>query len=216
MKLIYQIALGVLLATGSISAYAGGIIMMGGGVSSEAAPPSYEIDDDFSTNTSADYTIITGYFGVSGGVAYCPQAWDGGIAYHETALSSVNHYAQASVTYSGSEDGAGLIVRSDGTNYYRVYFSGGEVKVRRNDNEWFDNTDDHDGSYATDTYTLKCEVETVGSTVVFKTYVGGILVSTSTDDTGGRYTTGSYIGLWFYRGNANYNATADNLIGDAL
>lgn len=203
-----------LLASASPS-YAGGIMMMGGGVASGAAP-SYEISDDFSTDTSANYTVILGYFGVSGGVAYCPQAWEGGIAYHETALSSPNHYAQADVTYSGSGDGAGLIVRSDGTNYYRVYFAGGDVTVRRNDNEWYDTTDDHSGSYGSGTYTLKAEVETVGSTVVITTYVDGVLASTSTDDTAGRYTTGSYIGIWLERGGANYNSTADNLIGDAL
>ena len=41
MKLIYQIILGVLLATGSISAYAGGIVMMGGGVPVVASSSTY-------------------------------------------------------------------------------------------------------------------------------------------------------------------------------
>ena len=187
------------------------VVGQGGG----GAPATAEITDAFGSDTSANYTAITGGIGVSGGVASGTSAWVITIVYHETALSSADHYVQALVS-ENDYDGGGLIARSDGTHYYKCGWDGDLIRLYR------DSTPlggaNYNGGYleTSGTHTLKLSVSGTGATVTIKLYIDGTERISFDDTDAGRLTSGSYVGLTFDRDSSNPAVTADDFEADAL
>jgi len=162
-----------------------------------AAGSSYEIDDDYSTDTQADYTNITQTMSVSSGAAHGTD-WQVTVSYHETALSSVDHYVQADCNGSSGTDGSTLIARCDNTNYYYVYWDNGVLKLKCSDNRWLGSY----GSGLSGDYTIKMIVSGSGASVDIDVYVDDTLRIDVSDTHEDRLTTGSYVGVRFQRGTA--------------
>lgn len=115
----------------------------GGGV--PAAPAGPAISDDFSSDTSANYTTIDRGITITGGAAQSGGTeWQEGGVYHETDLSSANHYVQAVIEWTTNDDYCGLlinvtpgatpdttatgyVVRPLNTGFQLIEFSGGDV-----------------------------------------------------------------------------------------
>jgi hypothetical protein len=70
---------------------------------------SYQIDDDFSTDTSADYTTVLRGITVSGGVAYGnATSYQNAAVLHDTSLDSFDHWVEVRVSWSDSSSAPGL------------------------------------------------------------------------------------------------------------
>ena len=171
------------------------------------------VSDDFSSDTSADYTAIDGGISVSGGTAGGSGTWAKNLVYHESTLGTANQEVSASVTYNGATDSAGVLARvSTGTpktGYIAYFGETGKVLLSSFSGTTVTPITTYIGSYASGTYTIKLSVS--GTTV--KVYVGGVERISVTDST---YSAGDYIGLIFDRDNADYDARADDLLGVAL
>ena len=171
------------------------------------------VSDDFSSDTSADYTAIGGGISVSGGTAGGSGTWAKNLVYHESTLGTENQEVSASVTYNGATDSSGVLARvSTGTpktGYIAYFGETGKVLLSSFSGTTVTPITTYIGSYASGTYTIKLSVS--GTTV--KVYVGGVERISVTDST---YSAGDYIGLIFDRDNADYDARADDLLGVAL
>lgn len=183
------------------------------------------ISDDFSSDTSANYTAITGTINIAGGNIGGGTNWAYNYFYHETATGSNDHYVQGDLAPSDTTaaGGALLVLRSDGTTGYhinvssateRIYlrrFNGGTVT----DSDWISTID----ALANQAYKVRVSVS--GSTFSF--YIdhnsdgdfddANESLGTKTDAT---YATGQYIGIGANRGADGVNYRADNLSGGAL
>lgn len=179
---------------------------------------AYEIDDAFGSDTSANYTAITGGMSISGGKAHGSGAWVNNILYHETAISSVNHYVQASVgrPTGTTYDIGSVIARSNGTAYYRMYIDSDTLRMERTGT--YIGGCSYVGGYdnGATSYVLKLEVNGTGASISLKGYVDGTLRIDCTDTDAARLTTGSYIGFGINRSINNADATVDDLSGDNL
>jgi hypothetical protein len=156
-----------------------------------------------------NFTTIGAYsISASGGVCH-GENWYESKAYSKTSTGGPDHFAKATVTYGGIGDYAGVIVRSDGTHFYRMGFNGGYLEIKRDDGTMISSVNH---SIASGTYDIKLEVSGTGATVTLKTYVTDMNtpLETVTDTSAGRLTAGDYIGLIFYR-NTGADNTADNL-----
>ncbi len=171
------------------------------------------IFDDFSTDTSGNYTAILNGITVSGGVAVGTANWDYNYVYHNTSMGSNNHYAQADLYSIDVNKRPGLVVRCNGngassTGYFfqvdvdKIYlysFSGATLTLI--------------GSFTCtwangDTHILKVRVN--GSN--FYIWVDGV-TSAENPMTDSTYATGSYVGLeWNNSGTPK--PTADNFKAD--
>lgn len=185
------------------------------GQGSAAPAGGAEITDDFSTDTSANYTAITNSMSVSGGVAH-GQTWHVSRLYHETTLSSADHYAQADCVVSNNMDHSFLMARCDGTHYYRTCLRDGNKVVLYRDTTLIDTFYGSAGQFAAGTYTVKISVSGTGATVNIKVDVGGTNRIDYNDTDAGRLTTGSYVGIGFARDSDNGDCTVDNLTADNL
>jgi len=176
-------------------------------------PASVGVSDDFSSDTSANYTAIGGGISVSGGNAGGSGTWAKNLVYHESTLGTANQEVSASVTYNGATDSAGVLARvSTGTpktGYIAYFGETGKVLLSSFSGTTVTPIDTYIGSYASGTYTIKLSVS--GTTI--KVYVGGVERISVTDST---YSAGDYIGLIFDRDNTDYDARADDLLGVAL
>jgi len=183
------------------------------------------ISDDFSADTSANYTAITGTINIAAGTIGGDSNWQYNYFYNKTATGSNDHFVQADLAPSEatSAGGALLLLRSDGTTGYivnvtsgveRIYlrrFNGGTVT----DIDWISTID----AIANQVYRVKVSVS--GSTFSF--YIdhnsdgdfddANESLGTKTDAT---YSTGQYIGIGANRGADGVDYRGDNLSGDAL
>jgi VCBS repeat-containing protein len=89
-------------------------------VTTAASASEWAIDDDFSSDSSADYTAIAGTFSVVGGVF---DAGGIGSVYHEESLASADQEAQVYSFKSGAAT-SGVVLRTNGAEGYYVYPSG--------------------------------------------------------------------------------------------
>ena len=99
-------------------------VMLGGGVEVQAG---YAIDDDFGSDTSANYTSIVNGITITSGAVYGSTNWADNLVYHETALSS-DHWVQA--VCENATVGPIIGYDSSGNDGYAVYISGGYTQVR--------------------------------------------------------------------------------------
>ncbi|MBU1640685.1 MAG: tandem-95 repeat protein [Proteobacteria bacterium] len=180
-----------------------------------SAPPPEEntpssIADSFSTDTSTNYTAISGTLTIADGKAH-GQQWTETRVLHNTAFSSDDQFVEADVSYSGSVQGAGLLIRvepSQGTGYL-AYFEGGRLNlaaIAGTSKQWLAQ---YDGSYTAGTYRLRIEAQ--GSMISLS--VNGITVLTQED---AKYSSGRHVGLRFNQGSSTADMYLDNLIAGIL
>lgn len=176
------------------------IILVGFG--QEVSGGGEEIFDNFSTNTSSNYTL-TGSVTVSGGAMH-GQAWANSRAIHNTTLSSTSTWGSADIQAAGgdysciivgafracifSNDGTVQLQSSTGSDYGRYY----------------------NGGYTAGTYNVKLEVPSNGTNI--KIYVNSVLVLTTTYST----TNTNTCGAAFSRGSSAADVTVDNLTCDSI
>ena len=207
------ILLACLLIPASTGAWMSPIIC-GGGVEEEVGGEA-EITDDYSSDTSSDYTGISGGISISGGNAGGSSNWAENTAYHETALSDPDHYAQAEIQQLASSQSSAVLARCNGTTYYAAVLNGTYIKLFKSDLSGSSSAD-YNGGYASDGtyYTVKMEVSGTGATVNVKVYVDETL-RIDYDDSTSPYTAGDYCGVGFRRDSGG-NPRLDDLECSAL
>lgn len=178
-------------------------------VSIEPAAVSSSINDDFTVNSSADYSIINGTLSVLEEAAH-GQNWLRTVAYHNTNLGSPDHWVEAEVLYSGVSDTGGVIARVDDSlaTGYAAYFSAGRINLAKftgNTQTWLAL---YNGDYKKGVYTVKLSAQ--GDTI--EVYINGDLRIQKVDST----HKGTHAGLYLYRGSQNTDITADNFQADTL
>lgn len=216
------ILLGLVILTALIptSAQTWGVIGLSG-TGAGGAGSSYEIEDAFASDTSANYTKTSdsdagASLSVSSGTAHSTNGY-GARYYHETALSSVDHYSQITQSCTAGGDWSSPIVRVDDDSFYQVYLDGTKFKLRRVVNGSWTYLTTSSGDVAdTNNHTVKLSASGSGATVtVTLTYDGNTWISYGDTDAA-RLTTGSYVGFIINRTNASGEPVTDNFIGDAL
>jgi len=170
---------------------------------------SKNVADTFSSDSSLNYTAITGAITVSDGAAHGKQ-WNTSRVFHSTPLQTSEHYVEADVQYSGGTDSGGLLARVDATSKtcYIAFFSGGKIALARFNGSTQAWMADYNGNYTSGTY--KMRLETVGNSI--KVYVNGTITISKTDTT---YSDGKHIGMYFNRGN-NIDIFVDNLTSGSI
>lgn len=192
------------------------------------AAASYEIEDLFGSDTTANYTKImddsgTASLSVSGGALrannFTVSRW-----FHETALSSANHYVQGSflIGVEGDPaygDSALPIARSDGTSgatadYYYIDRDASTYDLYRVNNASATYLTSSASGQATGTITIRMEVSGTGATVNIKLIYGGSTIIDYDDSSASRLTSGSYVGFRI-KEESGYTQI-DNFIADNL
>ncbi len=201
------------------------ISLIGSGIASPVGPT---INDDFSTDTSANYIITetTGdpaTVGVSGGkLHWTGQANRNGNGYHSTVLSSTNHYVQGKILIgSGYADYSFLQARHDGsTTCYRLRFNGEGstwIRLERVIAGSASFLDSYTLSAVVDQeYNIRITVSGTGATVNILVAVDGVDRIDYDDTDGARIVSGSYVGFGFKESSGDYDATIDDFIADEL
>lgn len=170
---------------------------------------TYTIDDDFSTDTSSDYTTITGDgVSVESGKAYHGSGSDWGDqdwSYHSTSLGSADQVIYADLT-SDNTNYTGFVFRTDGTTGYLVKLDQGTLQAYLYSFDGSTTTYiDQSGEFA-ETFNAgdvhECKASISGTSIKF--YIdwnddgdfadSGELEIDVTDST---YSAGNYCGLYF-------------------
>lgn len=170
---------------------------------------SKNVADTFSSDSSLNYTAITGAMTVSEGAAHGKQ-WNTSRAYHNSPLQSSDHFVEADIQHSGGSDSGGLLARVDAEmkTCYQVYFSTGKIALARFNGSSQSWMAEYNGNYTAGIY--KTRIETVGNTL--KVYVNGTLRISASDST---YSTGKNVGIYFNRAN-NVDIFVDNLASGSI
>lgn len=166
---------------------------------------SYTVEDDFSTNTSANYTGIKDGFtwDTGNGYIYGSNDWATNWSYHTTSMGSNDHTVEARLRSVGSYR-AGVVLRCNGTTGYIVYLSSTNDRVYLLS---FNGTTATEITNATATSAITDDAETWIKVVISGTSIGvyvdinddgdyddaGETVAGWTDAT---YSTGQYIGVY--------------------
>lgn len=173
-----------------------------------AAPKG--IYDDFSTDTTANYTVMTGKaLNVTDG-ALRTLAWSTTVAYHNTSLESNDHSIEADIVYAAGY-GGGLLVRCDpaAKTGYLVYLESGRIVLNKFVNGTVSYLALYDGKYADGTYKIKIEITGISISVA----VNGSTVLNKTDTS---FQNGTHVGVRLRSGADPYPVTVDNIIGNKL
>lgn len=173
----------------------------------QIVPTAEGIADDFSTDTSSMYTVVTGKpLNVASGALHT-QTWSTTVAYHNKSLGSNDHSIEADVVYA-PEYGGGLLARYNpqANTGYLVFFESGRVSLRKFANGSATYLSQYVGNYAAGSYRLKLAV--TGNTISVS--VNGAVVLTTTDST---YSSGSYAGVRLRTGADAASIYVDNLQG---
>ncbi|MFH2060863.1 MAG: Ig-like domain-containing protein [Pseudomonadota bacterium] len=164
------------------------------------------VNDDYSADTSADYSNISGTLIITDEQAH-GQAWRTTRYYHNTDLGESDHWVQADVTYdSNSGVSGGLIGRVDNTKNtgYEIYFASGRLYLQKftgSNSSW---VSQYIGGFTSGTYRLRMEI--VGTTI--KIYVNEELRIEKEDST---YTSGTHAGIRIQRNSLDTDSSVDNL-----
>lgn len=166
------------------------------------------IRDDFSTDTTANYMVMSGKaLSVYDGTLHA-GTWSTTVAYHKTSLGNNDHSIEADVVYA-PEYGGGLLVRCDPQQKtgYLVYFESGRVILNAYNNGTVKYLAIYDGKYTAGTYRLTVSI--TGSTI--NAAVNGNVVLTKTDST---FANGTHAGVRIRSGADAAPITLDNLVGN--
>lgn len=206
----YLLSIILILCCSSAWAFPPGFV---GAITQSNSIVSSGISDNFSTDTSANYTVVTGGLSINSGVAKGSTLYATNTVLHNTSTGSNDHYAQADIelaTASGSgvivgastpgATSTGYLIVVSATNYAKLYsFSGATLTYTGK--YWAIPTISIDTLYP---------MRVVKTGTSFELYLdtGGGLTSagTVTDST---YTTGSYVGVGFNQ-SAGYSPRLDN------
>lgn len=173
------------------------------------SPSSNSVFDDFSINSTADYTVISGGLDIHDGLAYSNSSWTSAYAIHNNSLKSGDHFVEATVYTDGSNSTGGVIFRFDTSNNtgYLTSFSGGKVvlyKYSAGKNTWLSQ---FAGGYSEGNYQLRAETQ--GNSISIS--VNGNVAIQTTDNS---YLTGNSIGLYLKPNGKGALITVDNLAGE--
>lgn len=185
------------------------------------------ITDDFSTDTSANYTAIHGSISISGGSLGGGTAWTQNYAIHNTSTGSNDHYVQGKIQTGGVSAGGAIGLRSNGTTGYLVCLNvdatrltlfginGATLTINPDSTAYKSIT----GSGGAGSYTVKLSI----SGNIIHAYIdlndNGTFVD-SNEDLGtwtiSSYTSGQYVVVGALRGSDNVDYRVDYLLGGAL
>lgn len=171
-------------------------------------PATKGIRDDFSTDTTTNYTVMSGKaLNVSGGVLRT-SPWSTTVAYHNTSLGSNDNTVEADIAYA-PENGGGVLVRCNPQlkTGYLVFFESGRIVLNRYSNGALTYMTHFDGKYTAGTYRLSVAV--TGNSITAA--VNGTVVLTKTDST---FADGTYVGVRLRTGADAIPITLDNLVGN--
>ena len=174
--------------------------------------PVSGISDDFSADSSADYTAITGGMSVAGGSAG-GTAWAKSYLYHETSLATADQNVRADVAYNGTVDSGGIIFRADtgGTGYQALLANGRIILYSFTGTTLTFVAQSADNTRTSGTYNIRATIS--GTAInIYENGSGAAIIST-TDAT---YSAGNYCGIAFRREGLNFDARVDNFTGNAL
>lgn len=166
--------------------------------------------DDFSTDTTNNYSIITGQINIAGGTAH-GWDWQTTRVFNNSSAHSINHWVEAQVKYNGASDSSGLLFRVNSNNNsgYATYF----INQRLHIYSFNTNTDRYsygsliassNDTYGEGNYKIKIEVQNTSINIFIN---DNISIST----TNSLYQTGKNIGFCTARTLANTDVTIDNL-----
>jgi len=175
-------------------------------ITSYPVPPA-DIFDNFSTNTSANYSFISGSMFIENGQAH-GQSWRNSIGYHTSTLGKADQSVSATCSFSGS-DYSGVAARVNPSNQtgYFVSIRLGDVTLHSfsgSSTRWI-----ADASHPFSS-PVKVELIVTGENMVVKL---NNTVQISTTDT--TFSTGNFCGPIISRGYSNADITIDNLEGTA-
>jgi hypothetical protein len=184
------------------------------------------ISDNFSSDTSANYTGIVNGISTSGGTSGGTTNFQNNFAFHETSTGSNDHYVKAKVQVGTSTAAGGVILRCDGngassTGYRaaladndRLYLHSFSGATHTLITHWAVSSD----LIANQTYTVKVQVS--GST--FTAWIDlnndsdfGDVNESLGNLTSSTYASGPYVGISFNRSSGT-DFRGDDLEGDAL
>lgn len=170
------------------------------------------ISEDFTscvTGVGEEWANITNSLTCSGGTGH-GTAESTTVAYHQTPVGSNDHWVAGTIYYDQTVDGSGLILGSNGTEYYFAYIRNGALIITE-DSGYFEAYSA--GGYAQGSYSLAVQIGTSGGHATFSAWLNGSPVSlTGGTDTNDRVTRGQYVGVYIRRTTAtNYDSTVDNL-----
>lgn len=167
------------------------------------------VQDDFSTDTAGNYTVLKGGLKVTDGAMHSSGGWTTTYAIHNAALPSNDHAVEADVYYNGSSGTSGLLFRfnKELNTGYSVWFASGRITLNAYSSGSEKFISFYDGKYAAGIYRLKADI----SGNLIKIYVNGTLVLEKTDST---YGTGKQIGLKINPYGDATSVVVDNLTGN--
>ena len=183
---------------------------------SQSAPvSSHEIEDDFTSDTSADYTVLTGALLISDGTA--KRGTDALMrAWHQTELSSADMYVQANVE-NRTASSSGVLLRRSASNarYYVVGVENSKIRLTHNSGAL---ADSGTGTlYTNASYHLRAEVVTNGTSNEISVYLDGAMTATWTyTHTNATDWSGKFVGISSGYNVGNAVPTVDNFEAGAL
>lgn len=178
---------------------------------SSSTPPGGGIFDDFSTDTSGDYIVLSGGLNIIDGAAYSSSNWTTGYFLHSTDLGSNDHSVEADVYYDGNTASAGVLFRfnqQNNTGYIAKIASGRIIlaKYTSGSEGWVAQAGD---GMAAGMFHVKATV--IGNNISL--YVNDTLLLERTDTT---YPSGSQVGLRIYPYGKASLIKADNLQANVM
>lgn len=191
-------------------------------VAAAEPPAGYAIDDDFSTDTSTDYTGIKDGLIIAGGVAYGSNDWATNWVYHETSLGS-NDMVVETLCQSVGAYTVGPLFRCNGTTGYFVTLSSTNDRVYLNTFNGTTATEVTNataGESITDNAEHWVKVEIVGTAIDVYVDINDDLDYEDANEhvaswTNSTYSTGQYCGMYL-RLDAAPPPHISYLKGDAL
>ena len=181
-------------------------------------PAANRITDDFSSDTSAQYTAISGSISISGGSFGSGTAWVSTYAIHNTSTGSNDHYVQGEI-----QTGGGMIgLRSNGTTGYMVYLNEDASRLYLVSFNGKTQTENPNGNYPKNVtgtsgpgfYIVKLTIS--GSTIhAYIDLNNNGSFTDANEDLGtwddATYSTGQYVVVGAFRSNTDHRA--DNFSG---
>jgi len=176
-------------------------------------PAGYTLDEDFSSDNSADWTGIKDglTWDTGNGIVYGTNDWATNWSYYETAMGSNDHWIEANLRSVGSYR-AGVVVRCNGTTGYIVYLSSTNSRIYL---FTFDGTTATEvtnftasGATMTDDRDTWMKVTITGTSIDVDVDISGDGDYNDTGEamttwTNSTYSTGQYVGLYVAMDAAN-------------
>lgn len=178
------------------------------GVESGGSGPA--ISENF--DSCSEWTNINGSLSCDG-VSHGSE-WGNTRSYHSASTGNNDHWVAATCETdpAGSED-ACMILGSNGTDYYKVFFEGGSIYAQSANGTF---SVSYAGSYTASTnYTTAAQIDTSGGHARINVWVNGTNRIVNQIDSGDNVARGPYVGVQIRRGVGNYDVNVDDLTADS-